>query len=309
LSATVLTTSITSSIGFVINSVVLFLVLSRGRQKYHYLFAGFLFVCALWDLGIILAMIRNSFTNELPIYGYIIFWPCLFIPAIIYHFTCTYLNQPRKQMTIILWAVSAILFILGVSGLLGKIEGVYNYSWGNIFKPDSLLQIISLASIPVWFFFIWSSCWFLFRARQRETLPIKRRHLTYILLSFFVISLAYVKTIALYNIDNPFLLPTGMLFNDISGGLIGIAIIKYRLFDITVIIKKTTIYSIIVALIIFVFSLSEHLLATYVGNIFGEQSIYIHLISIALVIGAVMPVRKRVERSIERFFAKKKVEF
>lgn len=134
--------------------MVLFLVLSRGRKKYHYLFAGFLFVCALWDLGIVLAMIRNSLTNELPIYGYIIFWPCLFIPAIIYHFTCAYLNQLRKQTTIILWTVTGILFILSVFGLLGKIEGVYDYSWGKIFKPDSLLQIICLASIPVWFFFI-----------------------------------------------------------------------------------------------------------------------------------------------------------
>jgi hypothetical protein len=63
------------------------------------------------------------------------------------------------------------------------------------------------------------------------------------------------------------------------------------------------------ALMVFVFSLSEHLLATYVGEFFGEQSFYIHLISVAAVIGVVMPVRKRVESSIERFFAKKTVEF
>jgi CDP-diglyceride synthetase len=309
MSPTVLVTSITSSLGFLLNSTVLFLVLSRGREKYRYLFAGFLLVCALWDLGIVLAMVRNSHVNELPIYGYIIFWPCLFVPVLIYHFTHSYLNQPRKKTTIILWTVTLLLFILGVSGLLGKIEGVYNYSWGNIFKPDSLLRIGCLASIPIWYFCIWTSCWSLFRARQRETSPLKRRHLLYILISFFVISLALVKTIILYGVDNPFLMPIGMLFNDISAGLIGIAIIKYRLFNITVIIKKTTIYSILAALIVFVFSLSEHLLATYVGNIFDEQSIYIHLISIATVIGVVMPVRKKVEGTIERFFAKKKFEF
>ena len=309
MSATVLTTTITSSIGFLINGVVLFLVLSRGRKMYHYLFAGFLFVCALWDLGIILAMVRNSHVNELPTYGYIIFWPCVFLPTLVYHFTCEYLNQPRKKTIIALWAISTVIVILGLSGLAGKIEGVYEYSWGNIFKPDSMLRITSLASLPIWFFFIWSSCWSLFRARQRETSPVKRRHLTYILVSFFVISLAIVKTIILYNVDNPFLLPTGMLLNDISGGLIGIAIIKYRLLDITVIIRKTTIYSILVAFIIFVFSLSEHLLATYVGDLFGEHSFYIHIISIGAVIGIVMPFKKRVERGIERFFAKKKVEF
>jgi hypothetical protein len=309
MSATVLTTTITSSIGFVINSVVLFLVLSRGRKRYHYLFAGFLFVCALWDLGIILAMVRNSHVNELPTYGYIIFWPCVFLPTLVYHFTCEYLNQPRKKTIIALWAISTVIVILGMSGLAGKIEGVYEYSWGNIFKPDSMLQITSLASLPIWFFFIWSSCWSLFRARQRETSPVKRRHLAYILVSFSIISLAIVKTIILYNVDNPFLLPTGMLLNDICGGLIGIAIIKYRLLDITVIIRRTTIYSILVALIVLVFSVSEHLLATYVGDIFGEHSFYIHIISIAVVIAAVMPVKKRVEGAIERFFAKKKVEF
>jgi hypothetical protein len=308
MSATVLATSITSSIGFLINSVVLFLVLSRGRKKYHYLFAGFLFICALWDLGIFLSMIRNSHVNELPIYGNIIWWPCLFMFAIIYHFTCSYLNQPRKKRTIILWAACTILFIMGVSGLSGKIVGVYNYSWGNIYRPDSQLLIGNLIGLPIAYYFGLSALWYLFRAYKQESSPLKKRHILYILISLGIIHLAVSKVAILYDIDIPFLMPTCMLLNDIAAALIGIAIIKHGLFDITVIIKRTTIYSIIVALIIFVFSLSEHLLATYVGEIFGEQ-FYIHLISIALVIGAVMPVRKRVENAIERFFAKKKVEF
>lgn len=305
----VLVTSITSFLGFLINSTVLFLVLSRGRKKYHYLFAGFLFVCAMWDLGIFLAMIRNSYANELVIYGYVIFWPCVFLPALVYHFTGAYLKQPRKKSTIFIWVYCIIGFVLGVSGLGGKIVGVYNYSWGNIFQPDSVLLNTLLASLPFYYIFIWASCWFLLRARQRETSPLTRRHLLYILISFFVISLAMVKTIILFGIDNRYVMPTGMLFNDISGGLIGIAIIKYQLFDITVIIKKTTIYSILLALIIFVFSFSEHMLATYVGQIFGEHSIFIHLISIGAVIAVLMPVRQRVERTIERLFARRTVEF
>ena len=94
----------------------------------------------------------------------------------------------------------------------------------------------------------------------------------------------------------------------VFGALIGIAIVKERLLDITVIIKKTTIYSILLALIIFIFSFSEHMLATYVGGLFGEHSVFIHLISIAVVIAVLMPVRQRIERSIEHFFARKKVE-
>ena len=305
----VLVTSITSGLGFLLNSTMLCLVLSRGRQKYHYLFTGFLFICALWDLGVSLSMIRNSHVNELPIYGNVIWWPCTFMLAIIYHFTCTYLNQPRKKTTIFIWAVSFIAFILGVSGLGGKIIGVYNYSWGNIYRPDSMLLTGNLAGLPIAYLFGLAALWFLLRAYRREASSLKRRHILYILISFIIVHLATSKIAILYGIDNRYLMPTCMLLNDIAAALIGMAIIKYQLFDITVIIKKTTIYSVLVALIIFIFSFSEHMLAKYVGDVFDEQSIYIHLVSIAVVVGVLMPVRQRLERSIEGFFARKKVEF
>ena len=309
MSTTVLVTAITSSIGFLLNATVLFLVLSRGRRRYHYLFSGFLFICAFWDLGIVLSMIRNSHVNELPIYGNIIWQPCIFMFAVIFHFTCAYLNQPRKKRTIFIWTLCTIIFVMGVSGLGGKIIGVYNYSWGNIYRPDSMLLIGNLAGAPIIYFFGISALVFLFRAYKRETSSLKKRHILYIFLSFLIVHLATSKIAILYNIDIAFLMPTCMLLNDIAAALTGIAIIKYELFDITVIIKRTTIYSILGAIVVFVFSFSEHMLATYVSQIFGEQSIYIHLISVAVVIGVVMPVRKRVDHTIERFFAKRTVEF
>jgi len=305
----VLVTAITSFIGFLLNSTVLFLVLSRGRQKYHYLFSGFLFICALWDLGISLSMIRNSYVNELPIYGWVILLPCVFMFAIIYHFTCSYLNQPRKKRTIFIWALCFISFILLVSGLGGKIVGVYNYSWGHIYRPDSMMLNGFLFSAPVSYFFGFSALWYLFRAYRQETSVLKKRHILYILISLSIVHLATSKIAILYGIDNRYLMPTCMLFNDVAAALIGIAIIKYQLFDITVIIKKGTIYSALVALIIFLFSCSEHFLSKYLGDILGEQPMYVHLISIGIVVGVLMPVRRRVEHGIEGLFAQKKVEF
>lgn len=169
MSTTVLVTSITSFIGFLLNSTVLLLVLTRGREKYHYLFSGFLFICALWDLGISLSMFRNNYVNELPIYGNIIWQPCIFMIAIIFHFTCAYLNQPRKKRTIFIWTLSTIFFILGLTGLTGKIVGVYNYSWGNIYRPDSQLLIGNLIGAPFLYFFGISALWYLFRAYRRKS--------------------------------------------------------------------------------------------------------------------------------------------
>jgi hypothetical protein len=229
--------------------------------------------------------------------------------AIIYHFTCAYLNQPRKKRTIFIWTGSTIGFVLGVTGLGGKIVGVYNYSWGNIYRPDSMMLNSLLFLAPVIYFFGLSALWYLFRAYRRETSPLKKRHILYIFISFLIVHLATSKVSILYGIDIPWLMPTCMLLNDIAAALIGIAIIKYRLFDITIIVKKGTIYSALVALIIFIFSCSEHLLSKYLGDLLGEQPIYIHLISIAIVVGILMPVRQKLERAIGGLFAEKKMEF
>ena len=63
-STVVLITSITSFIGFIINTLVLFVVVLRGRRGYHLLFAVLLLIVACWDLGIFLVMVRNSNPND-----------------------------------------------------------------------------------------------------------------------------------------------------------------------------------------------------------------------------------------------------
>jgi hypothetical protein len=309
MSATVIATSITSFIGFLLNSLVLVLVLSRGRQSYRYLFAGYLLICALWDFGIFLSMIRNDYINELPTYGTIVWWPCTFMIAIIYTFTCAYLDQPKKWRTILLWVACTIVFLLGVSGLGGRMIGVYDYSWGHIYRPDSLLLISTLLAAPFMVFFGLSALWYLLRAYGKESSPLRRRHILYILVSFTIIQLAVSKVAILYGFDNAFLMPACMLLNDIAAAIVGIAIVKDRLFDITIIVKKTAIYSVLAAFVVLVFSLCEHLLATYVGELLGESSIVIYLISIAAVIAVVMPFRRRVERTVDRVFAERRVDF
>jgi hypothetical protein len=308
-STTVIVTSITSFLGFLLNSGVMALVLSKGRKRYHYLFAAILLICAIWDLGIFLAMIRNRFVDELIIYGYVVFYPCLFLPPLIFHFTGAYLNRVKVKTTIFLYVMSVIILILMAFGIMGKLDGVYTYSWGQIFRPDAKLRMGTLASVPILLLTLISACLLLYQSYKRETSFLPRRHRLYILISFIMISLALMKLATLFDIDVPFLLPMGMLFNDIFAAVIGLAIIKDRLFDITLIVKKGAIYSGLAAVIIFVFSFSEHMLVTYLGRFLGEHSQVTHLLSIAFAIAVLMPVKHRLERGIEGFFAKRQLEF
>ena len=304
----VIFTAVVSAIGFLINSIMLVLVLTKGRRPYHNLFAAILLICAIWDAGILLTMLRNNHPDELFIYGYVVFIPCTFLTALIYHFTTSYLQQ-ESILRYIFWGISILGFIGMATGLAGKIDGVYYYSWGNVYRPDRTLQIVALTSIPVGMFATLFSSWNLFTAAKQEESSLTRRHMNYMAVSFLMITLAYIKLGVLFGIDSGLILPAGMFINDIFSALIAIAIIKHHLFDITFIIKKGALYSVMAGILVFIFSFSEHVLITYVGDLIGGHSQIIHFISIGIGILVLMPIKHRLERFVEGFFREKRVQF
>jgi hypothetical protein len=254
-------------------------------------------------------MLRNEHPADLISLGYIVTIPCLFLLPLIFHFTCSYIGCPKMKTTIGLWSITIIMVILMTAGLLGRIDDVYRYSWGNIWKGDPAWQFGTIIGIPLIIAVILVVCWFLYKQIKQETTAVNRRHMIYVMVGFMAIALAMVKVFSVLGVDFPFLLPAGMALNDVFIVVIGIAIIKERLFDITVVIKKGALYSLLAAGIILMFSLSEHMLATYVGEFLGEDSFYLHLISIAVVIAVLMPVKHRLERILDGYFGEKRFEF
>ena len=315
---TLAVTTVSAFIGFILNSTVFYLVLSKGRQFYHYLFAGVLFICALWDLGIVLAMLRNEHPVELIYIGYIVTIPCTLLIPFVFHFTCSYLDCPKTKTTYFLWITTggiAILMSLGIllrsSSIapLGKIVGIYAYDWGNIWRGDDNWRNGLMLAIPAYYIVFAAVCWFLYKRLRVENSRIERRHLTYILVGFIAMGLAGTKVLAVTGVDWPILLPAGMALNDIFVAIIGIAIIKDRLLDITLVIKRGAIFSVIIAGVVFIFSFSEHMLATYVGEKLGENSIIIHMISIAVVIAILMPVKHWLEKLLNSYFKSRQINF
>ena len=300
-------TAIESGVGFLLTSTILYLVVSRGRKAYQYLFAAFLLICAIWDLGIFLTMIRNAHVEELDLIGRIAILPCIFIPALVFHFANLYTGRPVKWAIALVWVATAATWVPIITGTVYRIEGVYTYDWGSIFRvaPTPLDPMVFV----FWFGINLSACWLLFKSARRATSRLERRHYAYVISGLLAITFAVVKALVTMGVDASLLLPLGMFLNDVFVSIIGLAIIKDRLFDITVIVKKGTLYSILAGLLIFVYSFTEHILVTYVGETVGEGSGLLHLISIAAGIAVLMPVKNRLERAIEGYFAQRRLEF
>jgi hypothetical protein len=303
----VIITAIESGFGFLLTSTILYLVLSRGRKTYHYLFAAFLLICVIWDLGVFLLMVRNEHVEEMDIIGRIAILPCIFIPALIFHFANLYTGRPIKWAVALVWGLTGAIWVPTIAGVVYKIEGSYTYDWGNIFRV--VPSVFDPMVFIFWFGINLWACWLLFTGAKRATSRLEQRHYIYIISGFLALTFAIVKALVTMGIDVSFLLPLGMFLVDIFNAIIGMAIIKDRLFDITVIIKKGTLYSVLAGLLIFIYSLSEHILVTYIGETFREYSNLAHFISIAVGIAILIPVKNRLERAMEGFFAQKKLEF
>jgi len=136
--------------------------------------------------------------------------------------------------------------------------------------------------------------------------PVRVNQVTYVFTSTVIYSLAAVDFLMNYGIQ---LYPPGFIFTNVHAGLVAYAIIRYRLLDINVFIRKTLVY----ASLLLVLLLPCYLLVVFGQQVlFGSVSYLFSLMTLFLfiLVGFLFPkLRFRTEEAFERVLFKKRYDY
>ena len=164
------------------------------------------------------------------------------------------------------------------------------------------------ALMPVWVVL----CLAALVVRYRRAGRVERQQIKWLLVATAVFAAAYIPVFLVTDFDfGPntafwgYLWMVAMLLIPVA---IGIAILRYRLFDIDLIIRKTLLYTATTALLALVFFGSVILLQRGFEAVTGQQSQLAIVLSTLAIAALFNPLRNRIQAIIDRRFYRKKYD-
>jgi hypothetical protein len=226
-------------------------------------------------------------------------WLLLVLPImfIMLLFPTGRLLSPRWKWVVYfgLWIVAVLVFLITFSRELAPNQEPVPWSVPNpigFISPDAFDAISGpyLILFPLWILLCAVSLFLRFRRSH----GVEREQIKWLFFAGVVFVLFYLPSFignTYYQAENllNLLLPVGMSALPIA---IGIAILRYRLYDIDVIIRKTLQYALLTGLLALVYFGSVILLQSLTENLFGEQSPLVIVLSTTSDCSAVQPFAK-----------------
>lgn len=219
----------------------------------------------------------------------------------------------------LMWVgVVLLLFLLLLGTFVTPMQpgsGDVNWSYPNpigIFEynavQESAIFAFFAAVMPVWVVLCLASL----VVRYRRAGLVERQQMKWLLVATAIFAAAYIPVFLITDFDSgpdtafwSNLWMVAMLLIPVS---IGIAILRYRLFDIDLIIRKTLVYAVLSGVLALVYFGSVVLLQNVVGRAADEQSPLVIVVSTLIIAALFAPLRQRVQAFIDRRFYRQKYD-
>jgi signal transduction histidine kinase len=241
----------------------------KGRSKQHYLWAAFSFSVAVWGLGgYIIANITDQ--SQALFWWRLTYVGVILIPILLAHFVAEFLQLEKRGLIIFGYLVTAVFlfFNLGSDLFINQVRFVFGQFY-YLSDPTVLYNLF-----VVWFFLLVAYCHFKLIQSYRVSCGFLKEQIRYVLIAMIVgFAGGVCAFLPVYYLD---IYPAVNVAIFISPFIVAYAILRYRLMDIRLAVRKIYIY---LGLILFAYSIFylivfvEELLfgSVYAGNalIFG----------------------------------------
>ncbi len=227
----------------------------------------------------------------------------IYIPIVFFHFIVEFTKNESKRRLSNLFYVVGGFFLISLWSSNVYLGGAYHYYWG-FYPKAGFLHPLYLAFLSVMLF----TGLYLLHDYKRGVAnqPVKVNQVTYIFVSTVIYSLASVDFLVNYGVE---FYPLGFIFTNIHAGIIAYAIIKYRLLDINVFIRKGLVYASLLLVLLF---------PCYVLVVLGQQVFFgsinylfsLMTLCLLILVGFLFPkLRFRTQEAFERVLFKKRYDY
>ena len=235
-------------------SLLLLLLVLRApnRTRERWTFGGLIIANAVWSL-LIFGMRASATTDTALIWARIASIPGFTWFTLFYHFTAVLTNSRRQSTLVISYLVLFVLIVLTQTPLL--IQGIRAESYGYAPIPGTLSPFASLIT----FFWLVAGAYQLVRRYRHSSSPQERLRLIYLML-------AILFPVVGAGLDSFTNLPPMLIWGNMGFILLcTVAILRYRLLDMQIIMRASMSYIFISAVVAIPYVLALYLAYFFIG--------------------------------------------
>lgn len=278
-----------------ISSFPLFLfIVLRGKNKVSRYFAGHVFAIAMWGAGAFLCALNID--KELTVFMWRLSYSTgvLLIPVFLLHSVLHMINFQKKKLVMTFVYGQAIIF-----GMLAWTEVLWGepikFIFNEYYTPSAHQPAYAMAWIS-WELVAGSACGLLVW-HYITSLPERKKAL-YILLAGLILGF-FGGTFNFFPAMGWYFYPYGNLLIPIFSVIVAYAILQYKFMDISFVLRKGSIYTILIIVISLMYFMTMRILEPVFDRIFGQGSAIAGTL-VAILTGFIYaPMRVKIELFVD----------
>jgi two-component system NtrC family sensor kinase len=277
------------------------------RNKKSDLYKTFLFFCLIltvWNINILGLIIAP--TEHFAWYWSKIFGLGLVLgPPIFLHFVLVFTEYRTKFEKQMLYTSYGAAFIFSVLKLSGFFVSEF-FKVGNQYFPRAglIFQLFILNFI----FFMGYALLLVFRKYKQATSGIKRNQIAYFLMAILLTTLIASTTfLPSFGIR---IYPMGNMATILFTSIVAYAIVKHRLMDIEVVIRKSVVYASLTVSITAIYAVIVGVFHGVFGIArFAQGTLLVNALAAMIIALSFQPLRNRIQRTVDKLFFKDKYDY